>query len=121
MAMKKYQLDFRSGVLREIDRLPSHLHQRVKHIILGLADNPRPDIAQELHDDLRGYYKIKLGDWRIVYRIGDEILVVTVIKVGKKVGPEFYRQVLNETSTGLKPEVSSIPNPQVTYTAKQTG
>lgn len=92
---KKYQLDFRKGVLHEIERLPGHFRQRVKQIIRGLVDDPRPAMAEELHGDLQGYYKIKLGDWRIVYHIGDEILVVTVMKVGKKEGPEFYRQVLN--------------------------
>ncbi|HMN31239.1 MAG TPA: type II toxin-antitoxin system RelE/ParE family toxin [Caldilineaceae bacterium] len=87
----RYQLDFRKGVLREIERMPGHLRQRVKRIIQQLNVDPRPAIAEELHDDLQGLYKIKLGDWRVVYRVDDTILVVTVIKVGQKSGPEFYK------------------------------
>ncbi len=88
---KKYRLDIRKSVLHVIERLPGHLRQRVKRTIKSLEDDPRPAIAEALHGDLEGFYKIKLGDWRIVYRVDDEILVVTVAKVGKKEGPEFYR------------------------------
>ena len=91
---KKYQLSFRKGVLREIERLPGYLRQRVKQIIQRLVDNPRPKIAEALHNDLEGFYKIKLADWRIVYRIDDDFLVVTVVKIGKKEGPEFYKNLL---------------------------
>ena len=42
---------------------------------------------------MRGYadhYRLALGEWRIMYRVDDDVIVVEVIKVGRKHGPEFY-------------------------------
>lgn len=91
--MKLYHLEFDEQVKRDIDRLPGHLRQRVKRILQDLRCNPRSANAEELHDKLVGHYKIKLGDWRIVYRIEEEIVTVLVIKVGRKSGPEFYQSI----------------------------
>jgi mRNA interferase RelE/StbE len=91
--MKLYQLDMDEQVRRDIDRLPGNLRQRVKRILQELRRNPRPPVAEDLHDKLAGHYKIKLGDWRIVYRIDDDIVTVIVVKVGKKSGPEFYQAI----------------------------
>ncbi|MFN8489488.1 MAG: type II toxin-antitoxin system mRNA interferase toxin, RelE/StbE family [Caldilineaceae bacterium] len=76
-----------------LTRLPGHLRQRVKRILQDLRRNPRPSNAEELHDKLAGHYKVKLGDWRIVYRIEEDILTVVVVKVGRKSGPEFYQSI----------------------------
>ena len=38
-------------------------------------------------------YKIPLGEYRIVYRVKDEFLLVLVLKVGKKHGPKFYLDI----------------------------
>jgi mRNA interferase RelE/StbE len=80
-------------VKQAIGRLPGNLRQRVKRILQDLRRNPRPPIAEDLRAKLAGHYKIKLGDWRIVYHIDDDVVVVIVLKVGKKSGPEFYQNI----------------------------
>lgn len=91
MMTKKYRLKFEAGVLRDIERLPGHVRQRIKRTIYSLADNPRPPGAIELRNQ-PGRYRIRLDDWRILYRIDDEDLIVTLVKVGLKTGPEFYKE-----------------------------
>jgi mRNA interferase RelE/StbE len=87
--MNTYRLEIPTDVRRQIDRLPGHYRQRVKEIIQRLAVNPRPDNAKLLREK-EAIYRIALDQIRIVYSVEDEILVVEVVKVGRKHGPEFY-------------------------------
>ncbi len=91
--MKLYQLDFNQGVRDAVDRLPGNLRQRVKRILTELRSNPRPIYAEAMRNQLTDCYKISLGTWRIVYEIYEDILVILVLKVGKKSGPEFYHDI----------------------------
>jgi len=91
--MSIYQLDIDEEIKRDIERLPGHIRQRVKRIIAGLLDNPRPSSAQELSHRAgipSGIYRIWVDSWRVVYRPDDDLLLIKVLKVGKKHGPEFY-------------------------------
>jgi mRNA interferase RelE/StbE len=86
----RYWLEISSEVRKQIERLPGHLHRRVKQTIAALRENPRPVFAQELRDQ-PGRFCIQIdGDYRIFYRIHEDRLVVLVLRVGKKKGPEFY-------------------------------
>ena len=86
---KKYRLKFEEGVLHDIDRLPGNVRQRVRRTITGLVDNPKPSGVIELRDK-PGWYRIRLDDWRILYQIDEGDLIVFIVKVGIKKGPEFY-------------------------------
>ncbi len=89
---KKYRLRFEEGVLQTIERLLDYLRQRVKRTIQSLVDNPSPEVAIELRNR-PNRYRIRLGDYRIVYRVDDADAIVTIQKVGKKEGPEFYENI----------------------------
>lgn len=89
--MKRYWLEISNEVRRQIDRLPNRLRPQVKQIIASLRDNPRPTNAVELRDR-PGRYRISLDDHRIYYRIDDDLLVIILLKVGRKHGPEFYEE-----------------------------
>src|SRR4051812_22217399 len=82
--MKLDQIDIAKRVRRQIEELPGHVHQRVKGEIAKLSFEPRPDYAEELRGNLQGRYKIKLDQYRIVYRINDELAVIEIVKAGKK-------------------------------------
>ena len=90
--MSAYQLEIPNSVRRQIDRLPSHYRQRVKEIIRGLCENPRPANAKLLREEA-AIYRVSLDQIRIVYSIEDEILVIEIVKVGRKHGPEFYADI----------------------------
>ncbi|MBV7332134.1 type II toxin-antitoxin system RelE/ParE family toxin [Chloroflexi bacterium TSY] len=89
--MKKYRLDI-GLVKRQIDRLPGHMKSRVKKETAQLAQQPRPAHAKELRL-LPNTYRIRLDNHRIVYRIDDEIVLIIVLKVGRKRGPDFYQDI----------------------------
>lgn len=90
--MKKYRLEIKTTVLRQIDALPGRYRQRVRRTIAKLAMNPRPLIAHPLRT-FPDRYRIRLDDYRIVYRIEDDLLIVEIVKVGRKHGPAFYDDI----------------------------
>ena len=54
-----------------------------------MADNPRPQGSKKLGGE-DGLYRIRVGDYRIVYAIRDDILVVLVVRIGHR--SEVYRK-----------------------------
>jgi mRNA interferase RelE/StbE len=84
-----YRLRLPKSVHQEIERLPGNVRQRVKRTIAGLAFEPRPTIASELEDELAGFWRIKLENYRIIYSIDDAVVVVEIIRVAKRT-PNTY-------------------------------
>ncbi len=73
---------------KHLDGLPGELRGRLMRKLLALEDNPRPYGVEKLSgmDDI---YRVRVGDWRIVYAIRDRELVVIVIRIGHR--REVYR------------------------------
>jgi mRNA interferase RelE/StbE len=55
-----------------------------------LAENPRPPQAKKL-EGMDGLYRIRTGDYRIVYLIEDDKLIVLVVRIGHR--KEIYREL----------------------------
>jgi mRNA interferase RelE/StbE len=62
---------------------------RIAHAIDSLADDPRPRGAVKLAGD-QDFYRLRAGDYRIIYSITDEKLIVLVIAVGHR--RDIYRR-----------------------------
>jgi mRNA interferase RelE/StbE len=56
--------------------------QRIVAAILGLSEEPRPSGCRKLSG--RGKYRIRYGDYRIVYSVEGVILVVAIVKTGHR-------------------------------------
>ena len=67
-------------------RLPRDLQRRLGAAIDGLVLNPRPRGCVQLKGQDRIFYRIRVGDWRIIYTIEDDILVVLVGELGPRGG-----------------------------------
>jgi mRNA interferase RelE/StbE len=79
-----YRLKLSRRVRADIDALPGHIRQRVRRTIAFLAENPRPETAKALYGELKGYYRIRLDMYRIIYTINDDIVVVEIVRVVKR-------------------------------------
>ncbi|MEZ4866104.1 MAG: type II toxin-antitoxin system RelE/ParE family toxin [Caldilineaceae bacterium] len=90
--MIKYQLNIPTRVRKQINNLPGRYRQRIQRLIAGLAIEPRPPHAKLLRST-RNRYRIRIDDYRIIYRLEDDILLVEVLKVGQKSGSEFYDDI----------------------------
>ncbi len=74
--------------LKYLSKLPVNLKSQIKRKIDDLANNPRPHGYKELKG-AKGYFRIRSGDYRIIYKIANDILIVTVLEIGDR--REIYR------------------------------
>ena len=76
------------SALRALKRLPERIRARIDEHILALAANPRPQGVEKLSGSDCSY-RLRVGDYRVLYEIHDEILHVLVVKVAHR--REVYR------------------------------
>lgn len=80
--MASYNVSLKRSVLKDLEPLPSRDRARIMERIGALADDPRPHGCEKLSALER--YRIRVGDYRIVYAIEDDELVVWVVRVGHR-------------------------------------
>ena len=85
--MAAYSIFFRDSVRKDLSAIPKNDLARIMDRIKGLAENPRPAGSEKLTGLER--YRIRQGNYRIVYSIQDHELTVWVVKVGHR--REVYR------------------------------
>ncbi len=77
-----YQVILHRTAEKELDRLPSKVHRRITTKLLSLENEPRPFGVQKLHG--HDGYRIRVGDFRILYLINDQKQIVEVIAIGDR-------------------------------------
>lgn len=77
-----YQVELRPAAVRALKQIDHHHRDRVRGAIALLAQDPRPPAAKALQG--RPGLRIRVGDYRIIYTIDDNILVVAVIALGHR-------------------------------------
>jgi len=60
--------------------LPYEIQKRIDKKIIALADNPRPHDVKALHGEKK-LYRVRVGDYRIIYNIEDKIITVIIVRV----------------------------------------
>ena len=80
--MASYRIVFKKSVAKDLRLIPKKDVQRILKRIDGLADDPRPAGAEKLSGDEK--YRIRQGNYRILYAIEDDIITVTIVKVGHR-------------------------------------
>jgi len=79
----QYSLEIKQSAQKELDSLDDAVFKRVDRKILALAGTPRPRGCKKL----RGYrdqWRIRVGDWRVVYFIDDAARLVTITRVAHR-------------------------------------
>ena len=75
---------------REIRKLDRTVQRRVLKELDGLMTDPRPNGVEKLAGSDVPRYRVRVGDYRIVYRIDDQVLTVLVLNVADR--KEIYRK-----------------------------
>lgn len=81
--MANYSLAVKASAQKELDAVDEDLFARIDSKILALAGNPRPAGCKKL----RGYknqWRIRVGDWRILYLVDDASKLVTITRVAHR-------------------------------------
>ena len=85
--MGRYSLEFTKSVRKDLKRIGKRDASRILKAIDRLEANPRPPTCKKLTD--RELYRIRVGNYRVVYEIFDDRLVIMIVKVGDR--KDVYR------------------------------
>ena len=78
----RYEVRFNPAAAKELAKLPREVQRRLAPKIDALTVNPRPPGAERLSGE--DAWRIRVGDYRVVYTIEDLVLLVLVIHVGNR-------------------------------------
>lgn len=84
-----YQIELRRRAQRALDRLPKTDFQAVIEAIKELAQTPRPRGVEKVKNT--GLWRIRQGDYRIIYAIDDNQQIIIIVRVGHR--REIYRSL----------------------------
>ncbi len=80
--MTGYRIELRPAAARAVRRLDPQERRRVQGAIALLARDPRPPGARALRG--RPGLRVRVGDYRVIYTVADDVLLVVVITVGHR-------------------------------------
>ena len=84
-----YTVQLAPAAKRQLRKLDRSIQERVVRRLEKLEKDPRPPGVEKMEGD-ESTYRIRMGEYRIVYEIRDKVLVVLVLKVGHR--REIYRR-----------------------------
>lgn len=83
-----YRVEISPAAARQLRKLDASARRRIGGVIALLTEDPRPPAARPLVGG-QGEWRVRTGDYRVIYDIDDGVLVVLVIAVGHR--REIYR------------------------------
>jgi mRNA interferase RelE/StbE len=83
----KYKVEFKSSARNSLAKLPKKIQKRIQGVITVLETNPLPPKAEKLKG--RDAYRIRVSDYRIIYSIENNKLLIAVVAIGHR--REIYR------------------------------
>ena len=86
--MANYKILIKPSAKKELEKLPKKDLQKIVVKIQDLSSDPRPIGSEKLSGDDK--YRLRQGNYRIVYSIEDEQLIIFVIKIGHR--RDIYRK-----------------------------
>ena len=78
-----YTVELLPSAQRELATLPKDVRRRIANRIDALRENPRPPGAKQLQGEDR-LYRLRVGDYRVIYSIEGRRLVILVVRVGHR-------------------------------------
>lgn len=83
MAHAPYRVEIAPPALRALGALPRKVQDRIRPRIDALAADPRPRRSEKLEGE-ESLYRIRMGDYRVIYHVEDDRLVVLVVRVAHR-------------------------------------
>ena len=80
--MSRYKIELRPAAVRALRKLDPPVARRVQGAIALLAEDPRPPASRPLRG--RPAWRVRVGDYRVIYTIEDDVLLVVVVTLGRR-------------------------------------
>lgn len=86
-----YKVELSPASRRQFRKLPRGVLTTLAERMDSLSQDPLPEDARKLSASVRNLWRVREGDYRIVYEVREEVLVVLVVKLGHR--REVYRRL----------------------------
>jgi len=80
--VSRYRIELRPAALRALRKLDPPVARRVQAAIALLAEDPRPPASRPLRG--RPAWRVRVGDYRVIYTIEEDVLLVVVVTLGHR-------------------------------------
>lgn len=80
--MTAYRIEMRPAAARALRKTDPSVRLRIQGAIGLLADDPRPPASRPLRG--RPGYRVRVADYRIIYTIADDVLLIVVVAIGHR-------------------------------------
>jgi mRNA interferase RelE/StbE len=84
-----YSIEFDKSVKKTLSKLPNDVVKKILDAITELADDARPYGCEKLQSK-GDYYRIRIGNYRVIYEINDGELTILVVEIGHR--KEIYKK-----------------------------
>lgn len=84
----KYEIVIEKSAVKFLSKLEKRIKSEIIAAIDKLADDPRPFDYKKLVDS-KGLYRIKIKQYRVIYFVKDNLLVISVVRIAKR-GEDTY-------------------------------
>ena len=92
--MMEYKLTYHPDVLKEdLQGIPANIKSRIRKAIETRLLKDPVMFGQPLRQSLKGYRKLRVGDWRVIYRVEHSNIVILMVGNRKDVYQEVFRRV----------------------------
>jgi mRNA interferase RelE/StbE len=82
LGVSKYSIELRPAAVKALRSIEAKDRGRIRGAIAMLGEDPRPPSARALQG--RDGYRVRVGDYRIIYTIHNDILVIVVVTIGHR-------------------------------------
>ena len=79
-----YTITISQSALKDLYNVQKKDAIKIEKLINGLAENPRPSGVKKLKGISEDLYRIRSGDYRVIYSISDQIRIVDIRKIGHR-------------------------------------
>lgn len=87
--MTQYRIEYESNVKKSLEKLPKRDKLAILAKVELLATSPRPEGSKCLKGKFDDFHRIRVGDYRVIYHIFDQKLIILVVKVAHR--SDVYR------------------------------
>jgi len=86
-----YEIEFTRAAEKAFSSLPSEIQGRIDRALDGLENDPWPTGHKKLKGSKEVVYRVRVGDYRVIYQVEEQRLVVVLIRIGHR--KEVYRNL----------------------------
>ena len=79
----KYSVEFKKSAAKTLRKLPQSVQKRIIDKLSEIENSPPPSVETKLNGNIP-FHRIRVGDYRIIYEIQNDILVILVVKIGHR-------------------------------------